>query len=109
MKITFRKAYRAGVKIAFGTDSGVSPHGENAHEFELMVEGGMPPLEAILTATRNAAELLKISDRLGTLEAGKLADVIAVEGDPLADITAMRRVGFVMKDGEVFKQPGSKP
>jgi imidazolonepropionase-like amidohydrolase len=109
MKITFRKAYRAGVKIAFGTDSGVSPHGENAHEFELMVEGGMPPLEAILTATRNAAELLKISDRLGTLEAGKLADVIAVEGDPLADITAMRRVVFVMKDGEVFKQPGSKP
>ncbi len=109
MKITFRKAYRAGVKIAFGTDSGVSPHGENAHEFELMVEGGMPPLEAILTATRNAAELLKISDRLGTLEAGKLADVIAVEGDPLADITAMRRVVFVMKEGEVFKQPGSKP
>ena len=109
MKITFRKAYRAGVKIAFGTDSGVSPHGENAHEFELMVEGGMPPLEALLTATRNAAELLKISDRLGTLEAGKLADVIAVEGDPLADITAMRRVVFVMKEGEVFKQPGSKP
>jgi len=109
MKITFRKAYRAGVKIAFGTDSGVSPHGENAHEFELMVEGGMPPLEAILTATRHAAELLKISDRLGTLEPGKLADVIAVEGDPLADIAAMRRVVFVMKDGEVFKQPGPKP
>ncbi|MFM8286383.1 MAG: amidohydrolase family protein [Planctomycetaceae bacterium] len=109
MKITFRKAYRAGVKIAFGTDSGVSPHGENAHEFELMVEGGMPPLEAILTATRHAAELLKVSDRLGTLEPGKLADVIAVEGDPLADIAAMRRVVFVMKDGEVFKQPGPKP
>ncbi|MFN9372542.1 MAG: amidohydrolase family protein, partial [Planctomycetaceae bacterium] len=68
MRNTFARAYKAGVKIAFGTDTGVSPHGENAHEFELMVEGGMPPLEAILTATRNAAQLLKIADRLGTLE-----------------------------------------
>jgi len=105
MRNTFARAYKAGVKIAFGTDTGVSPHGENAHEFELMVEGGMPPLEAILTATRNAAQLLKIDDRLGTLEVGKIADVIAVEGNPLDEISAMKQVVFVMKDGEIFKQP----
>lgn len=106
MRHTFARAYKAGVKIAFGTDTGVSPHGENAHEFELMVEGGMPPMEAILTATRNAAQLLKIDDRLGTLEVGKLADVVAVEGNPLDEIGVMKQVVFVMKEGQVHKQPG---
>lgn len=105
MRATFAKAYKAGVKIAFGTDSGVSPHGQNAREFELMVEGGMPPLEAIQCATLNAARLLRIDDRLGTLEPQKIADVVAVEGDPLADISVMRKVVFVMKEGVVHKLP----
>ncbi len=105
IKQTFARAYKAGVKIAFGTDSGVSPHGENAHEFELMVEGGMPPMEAIQAATRTASQLLRVEDRLGTLEAGKLADVIAVKGNPLDDIKVMKDVVFVMKEGEVFKRP----
>ncbi|MFQ5649729.1 MAG: amidohydrolase family protein [bacterium] len=101
---TFAKAYRAGVKIAFGTDSGVSPHGENAREFQYMVEGGMPAMAAIQSATRVAAELLGIEDELGTLEAGKLADIIAVDGDPLREIAVMQRVVFVMKDGRVYKR-----
>ena len=105
IRATFRKAHAAGVKIAFGTDSGVSAHGDNAREFELMVEGGMPPMKAIQAATREAARLLKIEDRLGTLEEKRLADVVAVEGNPLEDIRAMRRVVFVMKDGTVFKSP----
>jgi imidazolonepropionase-like amidohydrolase len=105
IKATFAKAYKSGVKIAFGTDSGVSAHGDNAHEFELMVEGGMPPMEAIRSATLTAAQLLRIDDRLGTLEAGKIADVVAVPGDPLQDISLMKQVHFVMKDGEVFKKP----
>ena len=103
IKATFAKAYKAGVKIAFGTDSGVSPHGENAHEFELMVEGGMPPMKAIQAATLEASKLLRVDDRLGTLEAGKLADLVAVKGDPLSDISLMTKVAFVMKDGIVFK------
>jgi imidazolonepropionase-like amidohydrolase len=102
---TFRKAHAAGVKIAFGTDSGVSAHGENAREFELMVEGGMPPMKAIQSATREAARLLKIDDRLGTIEEKKLADLVAVEGNPLQDIRAMHKVVFVMKEGVVFKEP----
>ena len=105
IRSTFAAAYRKGVKIAFGTDTGVSPHGQNAREFELMVEGGMSPLEAIQTATVNAAKLLKIEDRLGTLEASKLADVIAVEGNPLEDIRALQKVVFVMKEGEIYKIP----
>ena len=105
MRGTFERARKAGVKIAFGTDSGVSPHGQNAREFELMVEGGMTPLEAIGAATRNAAQVLKIDDRLGTLEANKIADVIAVAGDPLADIKVLRNIAFVMKEGVVFKSP----
>ena len=104
---TFARAYRAGVKIAFGTDSGVSPHGENAKEFIYMVEAGMKPMEAIQSATRVAAELLGISDRLGTLEAGKIADIIAVNGDPIADISAMLHVVFVMKEGTIYKQPNN--
>ncbi|MEQ8858734.1 MAG: amidohydrolase family protein [Pseudomonadales bacterium] len=101
---TFARAYRAGVKIAFGTDTGVSPHGDNWKEFGYMIEAGMPPMEAIVSATRSAAELLGQSDRLGSLEAGKLADVIAVPGDPLSDPQQFGRVHFVMKGGEVFKQ-----
>lgn len=100
---TFAKAYAAGVKIAFGTDSGVSAHGDNAREFELMVAGGMPPMKAIQSATLEAARLLKIEDRLGTLEPDKIADVVAVHGDPLADITVTRKVSFVMKEGVVYK------
>jgi len=105
IKDTFRKGYAAGLKIAFGTDSGVSPHGENAREFELMVEGGMPPMKAIQSATLVAAQLLRIDDRLGTLEPDKLADVVAVQGNPLENITAMHDVVFVMKDGVVFASP----
>jgi imidazolonepropionase-like amidohydrolase len=101
----FRKAHKAGVKIVFGTDTGVSPHGDNAREFELMVAGGMPPMKAIQAATRTAAQLLKVEDRLGTIEPKKIADIVAVEGDPLHDIKAMKRVVFVMKDGTVFKSP----
>lgn len=104
MKATFAKGYAAGLKIAFGTDSGVSPHGENAHEFELMVEGGMPPMVAIQSATLVAAQLLKIDDRLGTIEPGKVADVVAVDGNPLEDIRAMRQVIFVMKEGMIHRQ-----
>lgn len=107
---TFRKALRMGVKIAFGTDSGVSPHGRNAEEFKLLVDHGMSPAAALRTATANAAELLGLSRQIGTLEAGKEADVIAVPGDPLADIRAMERVRFVMKGGRVFRNdpaPGS--
>lgn len=105
MKETFARGQAAGVKIAFGTDSGVSPHGENAHEFELMVEGGMSPMKAIQSATLEAARLLKAEDRLGTIEPQKLADIIAVNGDPLAEIGTLRNVVFVMKDGVVYKQP----
>jgi imidazolonepropionase-like amidohydrolase len=100
---TFADAHAAGLKIAFGTDSGVSPHGDNAQEFELMVEGGMSPMAAIQSATIVAAKLLRIDDRLGILEPGKIADVVAVKGDPLENISLMRQVGFVMKDGAVFK------
>ena len=105
IRATFRNAHAAGVKIAFGTDSGVSPHGDNAREFELMVEGGMPPMKAIQSATREAARLLKIDERLGTLEDKKVADVVAVEGNPLEDIRAMRRIVFVMKDGVAITSP----
>jgi len=102
---TFQKAHAAGVKIAFGTDTGVSPHGQNAREFELMVAGGMPPMKAIQSATLVSAQLLKIDDRLGTLEEKKIADIVAVKGDPLTDISLLKHVAFVMKDGVVFKGP----
>lgn len=101
---TFEQAHKAGVKIAFGTDSGVSAHGDNAQEFSLMVEAGMKPADALLSATVNSADLLGISDILGTLEHGKLADIVAVQGDPLDDISLMESVSFVMKDGVVYKQ-----
>lgn len=105
---TFRKAYKAGVKIAFGTDSGVSPHGENAEEFELMVNAGMPPMAAIKSATLEAAKLLKIDNRLGTIAPTKVADIVAVKGNPLDDITLLKSVDFVMKDGVIFKQNGDE-
>lgn len=97
------KAYPAGVKIAFGTDAGVSKHGRNADEFELMVKHGMPASAAIQAATMNAATLLGVEKEVGSLEPGKAADLIAVAGDPIADITTLKTVRFVMKDGRVFK------
>ena len=108
IQATFEKAYKAGVPIAFGTDCGVCPHGENAKEFLYMVEGGMPPMEAIQSATVATAKLLGIDDEVGTLEVGKQADLIAVPGDPIADITALQRVAFVMKGGQVYKRPSSR-
>ncbi len=103
---TFARAYKSGVKIAFGTDSGVSAHGDNGREFGYMVQAGMPPMTAIRSATLDAATLLGQDNRLGTLEAGKFSDVVAVPGDPVKDIAAMTRVSFVMKNGVVYKQPG---
>jgi imidazolonepropionase-like amidohydrolase len=100
---TAGRAYRAHVKIAFGTDAAVYPHGQNAHEFELMVQAGIPPMYAIQAATIGGAQLLKHDKDLGTLAAGKFADVVAVPGDPIADIGLMTRVSFVMKDGVVYK------
>jgi imidazolonepropionase-like amidohydrolase len=102
---TFAKAYRAGVKIMFGTDTGVSAHGDNAREFVLMVEAGMPAMEAIQSATIVPARFLDIADKLGSIESGKLADLVAVPGDPLTDISVMRQVNFVMKDGVVYRHP----
>lgn len=104
IQATFGNAYKSGVNIAFGTDSGVSAHGDNAQEFGLMVEAGMPPAEAIQAATINAATLLGIEDKLGTLEAGKFADIVAVKGNPLNDITILENVQFVMKGGKIYKQ-----
>lgn len=104
IQATFTKAYKAGVKIAFGTDAGVYAHGKNWKEFVYMVEGGMPAIETIRSATYNTAELLGISDILGVIEKGKLADIIAVDGDPVKDISVMEKVVFVMKNGVVCKQ-----
>ncbi len=101
---TFRKALAMGVKIAFGTDSAVSPHGKNAEEFALLVEHGMSPAAALRSAMLEAATLLGIEKQVGTLEPGKQADVIAVAGDPLAEVRAMERVRFVMKGGKIFRQ-----
>ena len=92
------------MKIAFGTDQGVAPHGDNAKEFIYMVEAGMPPMKAIQAATLSAAQLLEVEKDLGTVESGKFADLVAVPGDPLADIKLMTQVTFVMKAGKVYKQ-----
>jgi len=97
-------AFKSGVKVAFGTDAAVYPHGLNAREFAVMVKLGLSPLQSIQAATVNAADLLGWSDRIGTLEAGKFADVIAVEGDPIGDVRVLENVRFVMKGGEVIKQ-----
>ena len=101
----FRRAYLAGVKMVFGTDAGIYPHGDNARQFAWMVRYGMTPTEAIRTATLNAAEALGRAD-LGVLEAGRVADVIAVAGDPTRDVTLLESVPFVMKGGQVSKQAG---
>ncbi len=104
IQATFAKAYKAGVKIAFGTDAGVYAHGKNWIEFVYMTEAGMPAMEAIRCATVHAADLLGQSALLGSLAPGKYADVVAVQGDPLTDIKVMEKVVFVMKEGKVFKQ-----
>lgn len=100
---TVRKAIAMGVRIAFGTDAGVYPHGRNAEEFALLVERGMRPADALRAATSVDAELFGLADRLGTLEAGKLADIVAVPGNPLSDIRATEQVLFVMKEGRIYK------
>jgi imidazolonepropionase-like amidohydrolase len=104
----FRRAYQAGARMAFGTDGGVYPHGDNARQFALMVKLGMRPLDAIRSATTNAAELLGWSTLAGTLQPGFYADLIAVEGDPLQDISTLERVKFVMKGGQVVRNDWSK-
>jgi len=104
MQQTFAKAYKLGVKIAFGTDAGVYAHGKNYLEFQYMVEAGMPPMEAIKAATTSAADLLGITAKTGSISIGKFADIIAVDGDPLQDIKAMKNVTFVMKEGKIYNQ-----
>ena len=99
------KAYPAGVRIAYGTDAGVSKHGRNADEFELLVKFGMPPVEAIKAATVNAAELLGVDKETGTIEVGKAADIIAVDGDPLSDVKVLKAMKFVMARGNVIVAP----
>jgi len=101
---TYAQAFKKGVKIAFGTDAGVYYHGDNAQEFALLVEGGMSPMEAIKAATIVNASILNISDRLGTLEAGKVADIVATDENPIQNIRAMEKVSFVMKEGVVYKR-----
>jgi len=106
IQATAGKAYRAGVKIAFGTDAAVYPHGQNAKEFEYMVQAGMPAAFTLQAATTHAAQLLKHDKDIGSIEVGKYADIVAVSGDPLTDITLMMKVGFVMKAGVVYKRDG---
>jgi imidazolonepropionase-like amidohydrolase len=104
LRTNLKKAFDAGVKVAFGTDSAVYPHGLNAHEFAIYVQLGMTPVQAIQTATVNGADLLGWSDRIGSLEAGKFADIIAVNGDPSKDVTLLQSPVFVMKGGVVYRQ-----
>jgi imidazolonepropionase-like amidohydrolase len=106
MRNAIRIAKRNNVKIAFGTDSGVLPHGRNGHEFTLLVEwGGLTPMESIVAGTMSAATLLGWEKNIGSLETGKFADIVAVPGDPLADIKRMESTVFVMKNGVVYKRP----
>src|SRR5689334_20056962 len=100
----FRNAVKIGVKISFGTDAAVFPHGQNAKEFKVMVDLGMRPIDALKAATSNDADLFGISEKVGTLEKGRLADIIAMPGDPTADITATERLIFVMKEGKVIRK-----
>ena len=103
IQATAGRAYKAHVKIAFGTDAGVFPHGDNAHEFELMVDAGMPPMFVLQAATISAAQLLKREKDFGSITQGKYADLVAVDGNPLDDISLMKQVSFVMKEGVVYK------
>src|SRR6202043_1604031 len=107
----FRNAVKMGIKISFGTDAAVFPHGMNAKEFKLMVDLGLPPIDALKTATSSDADLLGIAQKTGTLEKGKLADIVAMPGDPTSDITATERVSFVMKEGRIIRngQPSAPP
>ena len=105
IKTTFTKAYQSGVKIAFGTDTGVSEHGKNADEFIHMVDAGMPAMEAIQSATLEASKLLGLENTLGQVKSGYLADLVAVSEDPLNNISILKEIDFVMKDGVVYKQP----
>jgi imidazolonepropionase-like amidohydrolase len=98
------RAFAAGVKVAFGTDAAVYPHGLNAHEFPVMVKLGLTPMQAIQAATVNAADLLGWSDRVGSIEPGHFADLVAVDGDPLADTAVLEHVAFVMKGGVKVNQ-----
>ena len=101
---SFEKAHKAGVNVAYGTDSGISPHGTNAQEAVLMVEAGMSEMDVIITATINAADLIDMSDSIGTIETGKFADIIAVDNSPLENIEELLDVDFVMKGGKTFKE-----
>jgi imidazolonepropionase-like amidohydrolase len=106
----FAKSVKAGVRIAYGTDAGVFPHGLNARQFAYMVHHGMTPMEAIRSATITSAELLGLEGRLGSIEPGKVADLVAVPGDPTEDVSVLEEVAFVMKEGEIFKSPeGTRP
>ena len=100
---TFAKAYKRGVPIAFGTDAGVFPHGQNAKEFGYMVEVGMPPMEAIQSATMTNAKVLGLSDKLGQIKPNYIADIVATDANPLEDISTMERMQFVMKEGKIYK------
>jgi imidazolonepropionase-like amidohydrolase len=105
---TVASAYKAGVKFAYGTDAGVYPHGQNWEDFIYLVQDGLPPAYTLQMATINGAELLGHQDELGSVTAGTYADVVAVPGDPLQDISVMSRVNFVMKAGVVYKQNGTE-
>jgi len=100
----FEKAHKAGVNVAYGTDSGISPHGTNAQEAVLMVEAGMSEMDVIIAATINAADLIDMTNSIGTIETGKFADIIAVDNSPLENIEELLDVDFVMKGGKVFKK-----
>ncbi len=103
----FTKAVKAGVKMSFGTDLGVCPYGSSGKQFAFMVKYGMTPMQAIQAATTNAADLLGHSNEIGSIKPGKYADLIAVSGDPLKDISILENVEFVMKEGRVYKQAGA--
>src|SRR5262249_23201994 len=105
-KQKFRKAVQAGVKMAFGTDLGICPYGSSAKQFALMVKYGMAPMQAIQAATSNAADLLGHSSEIGSIKPGKHADLVAVSGDPLTNVSVLENVEFVMKEGKVYKQSG---
>src|SRR5262249_13049526 len=105
----FRNAVKMGIKISFGTDAAVFSHGQNAKEFKLMVDLGMTPINALKSATASDAELLGVTAKVGTLEKGKLADVVAIPGDPTAAITASERVSFVMKEGKIIRNGPPTP